>query len=145
MITADDFPVIVDAGPLVAFLNRRDTHHSWAVEALGRVRPPLLTCESVISEACFLLRRDAKGADGVLELVARDLLQVAFDLAQELDDVRRLMKRYADVPMSLADACLVRMSERYTKASVLTLDGDFRHYRRRGRQVIPLIAPRPER
>lgn len=52
------------------------------------------------------------------------------------------MRRYADVPMSLADACLVRMSELSDDASVLTLDSDFRIYRRLGRQAIPLLTPR---
>lgn len=142
MTTGVDAGTILDTGPLVAFLNRRDRHHEWAVEVLGRLAPPLLTCESVISEACFLLRRDVRGPDAVFELLARGLVRIDFVLPPEADDVRRVMKRYADVPMSLADACLVRMSELRPGARVLTLDSDFQRYRRRGRQVIPLLSPR---
>jgi predicted nucleic acid-binding protein len=135
-------PVILDTGPLVAFLNRRDTWHDWAIDALSHVRPPLLSCEAVISEACFLLRHTDGGADAVLDLNARGLIDLSFRLEPVLEDVRRLMKRYADVPMSLADACLVRLAESTTRATVMTLDADFTRYRRLGRQRIPLISPR---
>jgi predicted nucleic acid-binding protein len=133
--------VIVDTGPLVAFLNRRDEWHTWAVAQFSQVAPPLLTCEGVLSEAAFLLRRDHAGVDGLLQLVDRRLVTTPFRADDEIDDVRRLMKRYANVPMSFADACLVRMAEHSARASVMTLDADFRTYRRLGRQVIPLIAP----
>ena len=133
--------VIIDTGPLVAFLNRRDEWHDWAVAQFSRITPPMLTCEAVLSEAAFLLRRDHAGVDGLLQLVERRLVVPDFRLDEEIDDVRRLMKRYANVPMSLADACLVRMTESNGRASVCTLDDDFRTYRKMGRQVIPLIAP----
>ncbi len=138
--------VIIDTGPLVAFLNRKDEWHDWAVAQLTLIAPPLLTCEAVLSEAAFLLRRDHAGVDGLLQMVHRRLVTSPFRADDEIDDLRRLMKRYADVPMSLADACLVRMAEKHTRASVMTLDEDFRIYRRLGRQIIPLIAPpRPSR
>jgi predicted nucleic acid-binding protein len=134
--------VIIDTGPIVAFLNKRDNWHEWAVAQLAAIEPPLLTCESVLTEAAFLFRADPRGADALLELVERNLIVCAFHLDDALDHVRRLMKRYRDVPMSLADACLVRMTEEHRASKVLTLDGDFRHYRRLGRQVIPLISPK---
>ena len=133
--------VIVDTGPLVALLNRRDGWHAWAKEQFSLLQAPLRTCEAVITETTHLLRRTPEGSDAVLELMARDLLRLEFDLEADLADVRQLMRRYRDVPMSLADACLVKMAERQAGSKVLSLDGDFRRYRRRGRQVIPLIMP----
>lgn len=134
--------VIVDTGPLVAFLNKRDTWHEWAVAQLAAIEPPIETCEAVLSEAAFLLRADPRGSDALLELVGRNLVICSFHLDDALEHVRRLMKRYQDVPMSLADACLVRMTEERRASKVLTLDSDFRRYRRLGRQVIPLITPK---
>lgn len=136
-------PVLLDTGPLVAFLNRRDTWHDWSVEQFGQIRPPLLTCEAVLSEAAFLLRQDVRGVEGILALVERGLVTTShWRLDDEAEPLRRLMKRYANVPMSLADACLVRMTETRAGVTVLTLDRDFRVYRRLGRQTIPLITPR---
>lgn len=134
--------VIVDTGPLVAYFNRRDAWHEWAVAQLATIEPPIETCEAVISEATFLLRADPRGGDALLDLLERDLLLCTFHLDDAVEHVRRLMKRYQDVPMSLADACLVRMTEERRASRVLTLDADFRRYRRLGRQVIPLISPK---
>jgi uncharacterized protein len=135
-------PVIVDTGPLVAALNKRDRHHAWAVTALSRVRPPLATCDAVLSEACFLLGRlGAVHASGAIAFAQRGLVEPSFRLADELDAVAGLMRRYEGVPMSLADACLVRMTELDTTASVMTLDEDFRVYRRNGRRAIRVVAP----
>lgn len=133
--------VLVDTGPLVAFLNRADRYYKWAVERAAAISPPLFTCEAVISEACFLLRNIPSAPDALLELVKRKLVAVPFQLEHEITAVKKLMARYNNVPMSLADACLVRMSEQYAGSVLLTLDRDFRIYRRLGRQVIPVIAP----
>jgi len=133
--------VLVDTGPLVAFLNRADRYYKWAVERAAAISPPLFTCEAVISEACFLLRNIPNAPDALLELVKRKLVAVPFQLEQEITAVKKLVARYDNVSMSLADACLVRMSEQYAGSVVLTLDRDFRIYRRLGRQVIPVIAP----
>jgi predicted nucleic acid-binding protein len=133
--------VLVDAGPLVAFLNRRDQRHRWAVETFGGITGPLRTCEAVLSEACFLVRKLEGGADSVLQLVVRGIIEVPFRLSDEVVAVRKLMTRYASVPMSLADASLVRMTELDSKLTVMTLDADFRIYRRLGRQVVPVLMP----
>jgi predicted nucleic acid-binding protein len=133
--------VIADTGPLVAFLNANDSHHRWAREILATVEPPLLTCEAVLSECCFLLHRVPKGQDAVLNLVARGVVEIAFSLRDELAAVRKLMERYASVPMALADGCLVRMSELLPRATVLTVDSDFKIYRRNRRQAIPTVSP----
>jgi uncharacterized protein len=132
---------IVDAGPLVAFIDRRDTYHAWARERFGELRAPLLVCEPVLVEALFLLRRFPSAQDALLGQVQTGRLQVAFSLAAEVEAVRQLLTRYANVPMSLADACLVRMSELYGSHDALTLDSDFLVYRKHGRDAIPLIIP----
>jgi len=137
-----DRDVIVDTGPLVAFLNKRDTWHDWAVARLSEIEPPIETCEAVLTEASFLLRADPRGPDALLAMLERGLLVCHFELAEEAEHVRRLMNRYRDTPMSLADACLVRLTEQRRQAKLLTLDSDFRRYRRLGRQVIPIIAPK---
>ena len=134
-------PILVDTGPLVALLSERDRYHPWAMQAFSRAVAPLRTCEAVLSEAWYLLRLTRDGQAALLELVERGLLSIDFALASELAAVRRLVNRYRDQPMSLADACLVRMAELYDDATVLTLDSDFVVYRKNGRQVIALIAP----
>ena len=134
-------PVLIDTGPLVAYLNRTDHHYRWAKSRLAGISPPLLTCEPVIAEACFILGKYPGGQAAVLELLRRDAVRIAFSLQQEIESIDRLMTRYANVPISLADASLVRMSEILADSPVLTLDSDFRIYRRNGRQAIPLIIP----
>jgi predicted nucleic acid-binding protein len=133
--------VIVDTGPLVALLNSRDAHHIWAREAFAGLEPPLLTCEPVLTEASYLVRKLPGGSAAVLELVGRGVLDVRFRVDAELLALRTLVTKYASVPMSLADACLVRMAELHPRAAVLTLDSDFGIYRRSGRLQIPIITP----
>jgi len=130
--------VLLDTGPLVAFCSARDVFHEWACEQFKDLRPPFATCEPVLTEACFLLR---SRRDAVLKMMACGAIQAGFRLDIEHGRVQQLMGKYANVPMSLADACLVRMSELHANSAVLTLDSDFRIYRRNGRQVIPLIMP----
>jgi uncharacterized protein len=133
--------VLVDTGPLVAFLNRRDHSHAWAREQLGAIEPPLLTCEAVLTEACFLLGRLRGGTEALMKLLSAGAVAVPFRLDQEIGPVTKLLRKYADVPIALADACLVRMAELVAESAVLTLDKDFRIYRKHGRQVIPTILP----
>ena len=133
--------VILDTGPLVALLNSRDRHHEWAVDQWSRIAPPLLTCDAVLAEACFLVQPFAGGQTAVLDLVRRSVLDASFQLAEEAGALSRLLKKYSDVPMSLADGCLVRMSELNDDGAVMTLDSDFRLYRKNVRQVIPTLTP----
>jgi len=133
--------VIVDAGPLVALLERRGRHHEWAKQHFSSLEPPLLTCEAVLAEACHLVRRLPDGIPSVLEALSRGLLVIALDLERESQAVAQLVTRYQEVPMSLADACLVRMSELHSESIVMTLDSDFRIYRQHGRRVIRTITP----
>jgi predicted nucleic acid-binding protein len=133
--------VIADAGPLVAYLDRSDQHHDWAVAAFAQLSAPLLTCEAVMAEAWHLLRRGRINPDHLLALVKQGALTVQFDFSAEIDAVRLLIQRYTNVPMSLADACLVRMSELHEASRVMTVDTDFIVYRRHGRRTIPLLSP----
>lgn len=133
---------IADTGPLVALLSKRDRHHGWALETFAGVSPPALTCEAVLAEAWHLLSGTAKGQTALLDLVAAGTLAVEFALVSELAAVRRLVARYRDRPMSLADACLVRLAELFDDAEVITLDRDFSIYRKHGRQTVPLVSPR---
>jgi uncharacterized protein len=133
--------VLLDTGPLVALLNARDAHHSWAESQWAMIEPPLLTCEAVLSEACFLLRGLSAGNTAVMEFVRRGAVEVAFRLDEHVAPVSKLLDKYASMPMSLADACLVRMSECHADSAVLTLDSHFRLYRRHGRVVVPVIMP----
>lgn len=133
--------VLIDTGPLVAAIDRHERWHDWATRQVGQSPVPLLTCESVLSEAWFLLRATDVGRASLLELLERGALRVGFTTQDHLPRIAELMRGYADVPMSLADACLVRMSELIPDCLVLTLDCDFRIYRRHRRQKLPLLMP----
>ena len=133
--------VILDTGPLVAFLNARDRHHQWSTSQWGQIAPPLLTCEAVLSESCFLLRGIKGGQTAVLELMKRGVLSLPFRIDDSLKEITRLLRKYSDIPMSLADACLVRMSELFSDSPVFTLDDDFRVYRKNKSQAVPILTP----
>jgi len=133
--------VLVDTGPLIALIDRRETHHGWVQVQLADISPPLYTCEAVLTEACYLARRTNAGTQAVLELLERGVVVPAFTLHDNLSEVSSLIQRYAGVPMALADGCLVRMSELVADCTILTLDSDFRIYRRHKRQKIPLLMP----
>lgn len=132
--------VLIDAGPLVAYLNRRDHYHDWAVDAFDAFSGSVLTCEPVLTEACFLVGRGGLPGAKALDFVARGAIKLGLQIADELGSIRQLMERYANVPMSLADACLVRLAE-LTDLPICTLDGDFYIYRAHGRRTLNLIAP----
>jgi predicted nucleic acid-binding protein len=131
--------VVVDAGFIVALLSRRDTHHRWAAAQTSRLPTPWQTCEAGLSEAFHLL--GARGAPALRALLSRTSLLIAFNLAEQMEPVLKLMQKYADVPMSLADACLVRMTEVLSDSVILTTDADFRVYRRHSRQLVPCVIP----
>lgn len=131
--------VLVDAGFVVALLSRRDTHHQWAVTQASGSPPPWLTCEAVLSEAYHLL--GPRGAPSLAALLRRRALVVAFELLKNIEPVTKLVEKYSTVPMSLADACLVRMTETLADPLILTTDSDFRVYRRHSRQVVPCVTP----
>lgn len=133
--------IILDTGPFVAWLCETDQWHEWSAEQFGLLEPPFVTCEPVLTEACFLFAREGGDPARILGKVRMGLLQVPFEIGDEAGTLETLMKRYADTPMSLADACLVRLSEIHKDCRVCTLDRHFKSYRRYGRSVIPLLSP----
>jgi uncharacterized protein len=131
--------VLVDAGFLVALLSRRDANHRWAAAQSLRLPPPWKTCEAALSEAFHLLGR--RGTLSLAALIRRRAVACAFNLSENAEMVLKLIEKYADVPMSLADACLVRMTETLSDPVLLTTDADFRFYRRHSRHTIPNLMP----
>lgn len=140
-----DGPVILDSGPLVAFLVDDDVHHAWAVERFSGLRPPLLTCEPVLVETFHLVRRFRSGPRRFFDMLRGDGISIPYRFMEDRDGVENLVQKYADVPMSLADACIVRMAEMNPHATVVTTDRDFRVYRRHGREPIPVSMPRNDK
>ena len=132
---------LLDTGPLVSFLATGLEHHEWAIEEWKRLRPPLLTCEPVLTEAAFLLKREGRDTDPLFVLLDRGVIRIGLSIQEQQADLRALMRRYRNRPMSLADACLVRLSEIHNSGEVFTLDSDFRIYRRHGNKVIPVRMP----
>jgi predicted nucleic acid-binding protein len=129
---------IADTGFLVAFANRNDRHHGWAVTVAARVSEPLLTCEAVLAETAFHLR----SVPLVLAMIRDGLIVLAFNCDEHLPQLTALASRYGDRRPDLADLCIIRMSELYPRHSVITVDReDFRIYRRNKREAIPLICP----
>ena len=133
--------IIVDAGPLVALLNSRDKHHAWVAQQLGDIQLPMLTCEAMLAEATYLTRTVPGARAALIEMLGEGFLSIGMALADQHSAILAMIRRYTDVPMSLADACLVRLAELYPQSPVLTLDGDFVIYRKNGRQVIQVIRP----
>ena len=135
--------VLVDAGPIAALLDRRDTHHDWAKQQLAHLHQPLLTCEGVVSEVFFLFAHVRGGPSTFAELLRHKLIRVdsEFSYCEHSTEILDNVERYKNVPMSFADACLVRMTEIKRDSLVFTIDRDFLTYRRNGRERIPLIAP----
>lgn len=124
-------------------MNRRDQFHSWAQQEMAMLQPPILTCEAILVEAWFLLGRVPNGRSSLLRFLNQSELRIGIQFAQEKDRLLELMQRYSSVPMSVADACLVRLSEKFPTGVVLTLDSDFLVYRRFDREPIPTIMPPP--
>ncbi|MBW4429471.1 MAG: PIN domain-containing protein [Nostoc desertorum CM1-VF14] len=133
--------VIIDTGPLVAFINRREHLHAWVINTLATIEQPLLTCEPVIVETCFLLRNIYGGQDTVISLLDEGKILISMCLSEEAAVIKELLRQYQSVPMSLADACLVRMTQLYPDSELLTFDSDFRIYRKNRNQLISVIMP----
>lgn len=133
--------VIVDTGPLVALLDRREEHHEWATQCVKDIASPMFTCESVISEALFLLGRT--GTSKIINILEREDVRITHSLALDRDRERvcEILETYSNLPASLADACLVHMSENHPRRKVFTLDNHFHIYRRKGDEPIPLLIP----
>ncbi len=134
--------IILDTGPWVALHCANDTHHHWAKLQFAQNAGPFITCEAVVAETCFLLARGGLDPSRALALVERKVVRIAMSLEEQLTAVKALFERFDSVPASLADACLIRLSELHEPSCVMTLDSDFHIYRKNGRKVIPMVEPR---
>jgi uncharacterized protein len=132
---------VVDTGPLVAFLDRAEQHHRWVAKRIEELDAPLLVCEPVLAEAMHLLGPFPRAQDALFGLLENGALMIAFHIDEHISSLRKLHQKYRDRPMSLADACIVRMAEIYERHVVLTLDSDFSVYRKHGRVPLALIHP----
>ena len=132
--------VLLDAGPWVAYLRRADKHHVWAREQFS-AREAFVSCEAVLAEVCARLQYCDNDPLAALEFVKAGVVTLDFDLQSNLIPIENLMRKYCDQPMDLADACLVRMTEMEPRSLVVTTDGDFKVYRRNGREVVPHVLP----
>jgi uncharacterized protein len=129
---------LADSGLFIALLDAGDSFHAWASDVIDTIEPPFFTCEAVCAETAAVLGT----ADPVLLMIERGDIIVDFDLQSETSAVRKLIRRYAEQPMDLADACLVRMTELFQDSRIFTIDRkDFRVYRREGRRPVPCIFP----
>jgi uncharacterized protein len=133
--------VLLDTGSLIAVLFRRDQFHEWAVNEIRQLPTPLLTCEAVLTEACFLSQRMLGTSEAVFDFVETGAIAIGFNLESEFHRIKELTGTYQNVPMSLADACLVRMSEIYQNSVIFTTDSDFFVYRKNSNQIIPTMMP----
>lgn len=132
--------VLLDTGPLVAYFCPADTYHAWAVSQFASFVAPVITCEPVLAESCFLLARAGVPPTRILAKLAQGVFRVGLNIEREAAAIGALIQRYADLPMSLADACLVRLAETHP-GPLCTLDPDFRVYRRQGHHPLDLIIP----
>ena len=132
--------VLLDAGPWLAYLRRADKHHAWAREQFS-AREEFVSCEAVLAEVCARLQYHGNDPLMALEFVKSGVVTLDFDLQTNLISIENLMRKYRDLPMDLADACLVRMTEIEPRSLVVTTDEDFNVYRRNGREVVPHVLP----
>jgi len=122
-------PVLLDTGVIVALLDRSEKFHQVCAEVVGELEAPLITCEAVIAESCYLLRNLAGAPEAVVENVAAGVFQVPFQLSREAVGLKQVLRKYRDRKIDLADACLIRLAEEFETADILTLDRDFAVYR----------------
>jgi len=122
-------PVLLDTGVIVALLDRSEGRHEACAEAVRELEGPMITCEAVVAESCYLLRSLAGAAEAVIENVAAGIFQVPFQLSREAVVVQRILRKYRDLRIDLADACLIQMADEFDSGEILTLDRDFSIYR----------------
>jgi predicted nucleic acid-binding protein len=122
-------PVLLDTGVIVALLDRSEKLHRACAEAIRILQSPLVTCEAVIAESCYLLRSLAGAPEAVIENVAAGIFQLPFQLSREALGIKQILRKYRDRQMDLADACMIRLADEFGTAEILTLDKDFEIYR----------------
>jgi uncharacterized protein len=122
-------PVLLDTGVIVALLDRSERLHDACAEVVREIEAPLITCEAVIAESCYLLRNLAGASEAIIENVAAGIFQIPFQLSREAAGVKQVLRKYRDRRIDLADACLIRLADEFGTADILTLDNDFAVYR----------------
>lgn len=131
----------MDTRPLVALLDRQDKYHAWVMAQMADIRPPMLTCEAVLAEATYLTSQIKGAREALIEMIGENFLTINLQVQDQHAALLAMVKRYVNVPMSLAGACIVRLAELHPRSPVFTLDSDFNVYRKNGRQVIEQICP----
>lgn len=122
-------PVLIDTGVIVALLDRSEKFHDVCVETIQDLSEPLITCEAVISESCYLLRKVRGAPEAVIQNISADIFQIPFQISDHANELNRILKKYQDREVDLADACLIEMANQYGTGDILTLDDDFKIYR----------------
>ena len=122
-------PVLLDTGVIVALLDGSEKFHRACSEAVRTVEAPLVTCEPVIAESCFLLRNLSGAPEAVIENVLAGIFQLPFQLSREAASLKQILRKYRDRKIDLADACLIHLADQFEAADILTLDKDFQIYR----------------
>ncbi len=134
--------VLVDSGPLISLLDRKDAWHEWSTTTAAEFSDSLITCDAVLSETAFMLSKSTtNGVEQLCAMLERGLLRSNFKLEDHLDHVLTVIHKYRDLPASFADACLVAMADADPEARIFTVDAHFKIYRKRNRRVLPLIYP----
>ena len=133
--------LIIDTGPLIAFFQRRDPQNRWVVQQIAKCTQPMMTCESVLSECLYLLKRHGLSTKPLATLLKRKavVLPLRPDFTIRIPD---LLNKYADLPTSLADCTLLELSEHHPRIPLMTFDSDFKIYRRIDRTMVPLLMPK---
>ncbi len=134
-------PALLDTGVIVALLDRSERRHARCVKTVEGLERPLITCEAVIAESCYLLRGLARAAETVLENVERAVFQIPFQLSRSAAPVRSIMRKYRDLPAGFADACLIYLADELNTGDILTLDRDFEFYRWRRNRPFHMLVP----
>jgi predicted nucleic acid-binding protein len=132
-------PVLLDTGVIVALLDRSERHHKSSVDALEAVAGPLVTCEAVIAESCYLLRSLQGASEAILENVGAGIFQIPFQLSRSASQIQRVLRKYKDREVDLADACLIHLATEFHAGEILTLDHDFEIYRWSGNKPFHLL------
>lgn len=134
-------PVLLDTGVIYALLNKRESKHEECLRVFRELYRPIVTCEAVIVESCFLLSKHPRGIEVLLSNVRSGLFGIPFRIAKSSLEVLDLLQKYRDIPASFADACLIAMANELDIGDILTLDGDFKHYRWRRNRAFNLLIP----
>ncbi len=122
-------PVLLDTGVIVALLDRDEGAHRICAAAVHAAAVPLITCEAVIAESCYLLRNFPGAPEAILDNVVAGIFQIPFQISKEATSVKQILRKYRDRKIDLADACLISLADEFETGDILTLDKDFTIYR----------------